>query len=439
MSYPAPAPPFIAARYKGGSQTPKAIVMHGTVSSDNPGTARNIARWWNGPTSPKSSCHYVVDPKETIQCVGDHTVAFHCGYNTGSIGVELCDEQAGPAARWADTDSTAIIKRAARLVAELCLAYDIEPVRPSIAALKAKGPHGIYGHDDSRRAFGRTTHTDPRDFPWEKFMQQIRQEIVRIKAGTPPKPPTAPADDTVRLRIGHLSGFHGLTPRQHSHDAETAFGCEFHILGGTEATPFSSGKYRDILRAAAAEHGYWINVGGMADTWMAFRRDVFVPGTWKAGYEKVLDRTKAHSEKGITWGRARHKDVGLISAGAAHLLTLRMAARRPRDQREYVDETSEWAELHGRGAALAFVTADGNTDDRTGNALPPREFTTSWDDVGRWPNTGHRRGGDFIARRDADTRVSKAAVARNYPVLHLFSDHNLISAAYDIKKIGTAA
>lgn len=182
VKYPPPSPPFIRARNQGGRQTPKAIVMHGTVSSDNAGTARRIAQWWAGPTSPMSSAHYVVDPKEVIQCVGDHSIAYHVGYNTGSIGVELCDEQKGPASRWNDANSRAILARAARLVAELCLAYNIEPVRPSIADLKRKGPHGIYGHNDSRLAFGRTTHTDPRDFDWQGFLRLVRAEIAKIKA-----------------------------------------------------------------------------------------------------------------------------------------------------------------------------------------------------------------------------------------------------------------
>jgi len=179
--YAPPSPPFIGARYKGGSQTPKAIVIHGTVSSDNAGTARNIANWWAGPTSPVTSCHYVVDPKEIIQSVGDHTVAYHCGSNSNCIGVELCDEQTGPASRWSDADSTAILKRVARLVAELCLAYNIEVKRPSVADLKRKGKHGIYGHNDSRLAFGNTSHTDPRDFPWAKFLDMVKDEVAKIK------------------------------------------------------------------------------------------------------------------------------------------------------------------------------------------------------------------------------------------------------------------
>lgn len=178
-----PSPTFIGARHHGGSQTPRAVVMHATVSPDDPGTARDIAEWWHGASSPVTSAHYVVDPRETIQCVGDHTIAYHCGYNTGSIAVEMCDEQTGPANRWADADSRAIIDRSALLVARLCLAYGIEIRRPSVAELKAKGPHGIYGHDDSRLAFGHTSHTDPRDFDWPGFIARVHAAADQITGG----------------------------------------------------------------------------------------------------------------------------------------------------------------------------------------------------------------------------------------------------------------
>lgn len=183
---------MITARHRGGKQTPRAVVMHGTVSSDNAGNARSIAKWWNGPTSPFTSAHYVVDPKETIQCVGDHTVAYHCGHNTGSIAIELCDEEVGPASRWSDKDSTAIIGNAAVLTARLCLAYGIEIRRPSVAELRAKGPHGIYGHNDSRLAFGSTTHSDPLDFPWAKFISLVKAAATAIKAPAKPKPVVKP-------------------------------------------------------------------------------------------------------------------------------------------------------------------------------------------------------------------------------------------------------
>lgn len=209
-----PTRPFIPARHRGGSQTPRGIVIHGTVSPDNAGTARTIANWWHGPTSPVTSAHYVVDPREDIQCVGDHTVAYHCGFNTGTIAIELCDEQVGPASRWTDADSVAILHRAARLAAELSLAYGIEVSRPSVAELKAKGPHGIYGHNDSRLAFGHTTHSDPLDFPWDKFLGMVRAEVAALRGGlaSPSAPAAAPAKPSKAKTFKVLHApLHGVT------------------------------------------------------------------------------------------------------------------------------------------------------------------------------------------------------------------------------------
>lgn len=189
MTVAPPNPEFIPAKHKGGPQPIRAIVLHGTVSHDDPGTARAIARYFQDPPRT-TSAHYVTDPIEDIQCVGDHTVAYHCGHNFGTIGHELCDEQTGPASRWDDADSQAIIARAARLDARLCLAYNIEPRRPTIAELKAKGPHGIYDHNDSRLAFGGTTHTDVRDFPWDTYFRLLRAEIAELTSAiTPADPP----------------------------------------------------------------------------------------------------------------------------------------------------------------------------------------------------------------------------------------------------------
>lgn len=191
MTTKPPAPPMIAARWKGGAQTPHAIVMHGTVSPCVNGGARATAQFFATETG-KTSAHYVVDPGETVQCVGDHTIAYHCGYNTGSIGIELCDPETGPASRWADTNHKAMLARAATLVAQLCLAYDINVSRPTVAALKAKGPHGIYGHNDSRLAFGSTTHSDPIGFPWPTFLAQVKAEVASL-SDAPKQTPVAAA------------------------------------------------------------------------------------------------------------------------------------------------------------------------------------------------------------------------------------------------------
>lgn len=172
--------PFISARWRGGAQTPRAVVIHGTVSPCAPGGARAVAKFFATHGQP-TSAHYTVDPGETIQSVADHVVAYHCGFNTGSIAFELCDPQTGPGSRWNDRNHQLMLDRAARDVAQTCLAYGIEMRRPSVDELQAKGPHGIYSHDDSRRAFGRTSHVDPGpDFPWAEFIAAVRRHAADI-------------------------------------------------------------------------------------------------------------------------------------------------------------------------------------------------------------------------------------------------------------------
>lgn len=183
---PPPSPPFIAARWHGGAQTPsKRIVIHGTVSACKPGGARSVANFF-AHEGNKTSAHYVVDPAEVIQCVGDHTVAYHAPPNQDTIGVEQCDMVAGPASRWDDKNHTAMLERTAKLVAQLGLAYGVPLVRVNAGQLKA-GKHGICGHVDVSNAWHQTTHTDPGDgFPWDRFMGLVAKAAADLLDDPPP-------------------------------------------------------------------------------------------------------------------------------------------------------------------------------------------------------------------------------------------------------------
>lgn len=176
-----PAPEYLGpARFVGGRQelNPlRRIVIHCTVSPCERGGARNVARYFRDSVTRPSSAHYIVDPGEVVQVVGDHTVAFHAPPNTDTIGVELCDMQGGPIARWEDANHRAMLQRAAELVAELCLAYDVPRRRLGHLRLRA-GQRGITGHVDVSRAWGQTNHSDPGDgFPWATFMNLVRAEV----------------------------------------------------------------------------------------------------------------------------------------------------------------------------------------------------------------------------------------------------------------------
>jgi len=180
--YAPPTPLLIAARWHGGPQTPHRIVMHSTVGPTVAGSARGVAHFFANETN-KTSAHYVVDEAEVIQCVPDHTVAYHCGYNQDSIGVEMCDYPSQlNALRWLDPAHRRLKRRTARLVAELCLAYNIPPWYVGVPALLAGKP-GVTTHNDMSKAFKLSTHWDPGAWPRRAFMRRVRREIAAIKNG----------------------------------------------------------------------------------------------------------------------------------------------------------------------------------------------------------------------------------------------------------------
>jgi N-acetylmuramoyl-L-alanine amidase CwlA len=179
--FTAPAPQFVAARHVGGSQTPRLIVLHSTVSPCKPGGADAIARFFRIGQAV-TSAHYVVDPTKVIQMVGDHTIAFHCGYNNDSIGIELCDMPSQDKTRWDDQPHRDMEARAADLVARLCLAYNI-PVRYVNAADLRAGKKGITTHAQMSEAFHKSTHWDPGAWRRVRFLTRVRVRVLALRAG----------------------------------------------------------------------------------------------------------------------------------------------------------------------------------------------------------------------------------------------------------------
>lgn len=211
-----PAPPMIAARWKGGSQVPGLIVIHSTVSATRAGAARATARYFATETT-KTSAHYCVDSQEVVQCVGDHTVAYHCGYNADSIGIEMCDmpnaaslahwlvpkaKRTGKKAsfhgrrinplRWIEPQHRSMLQLTARLTAQLCLSYGIpirylsdEQLRAWDRGGRTPALGGIVTHAQMSRVFKRSSHWDPGKWPSALFLKrtQLAARALR-KAGS---------------------------------------------------------------------------------------------------------------------------------------------------------------------------------------------------------------------------------------------------------------
>lgn len=192
----APAPPYVgpAAHTTIGDNKPvDRIVVHSTVSPCEPGGARRIGAYFRSPDAG-GSAHYVVDPAEAVQVVYDSVIAWHAPPNRNSLGVEMCDDP-GPVPddppgsarwkamrrswRWVLPNQRRMLRRTARLVAELCAAYDVPPVFRTPAQLRA-GKRGITTHAYVSATWRQTNHWDPGWWPRGRFMWLVRRHYKRI-------------------------------------------------------------------------------------------------------------------------------------------------------------------------------------------------------------------------------------------------------------------
>lgn len=210
--FPPPSPPYVgppAHSTPGHNKPIRRIVMHATVSPCVPGGARATAAYFKSPRAG-GSAHYIVDPAEVVQDAYDDVIAWHAPPNQGSIGIEMCDypssttadhwyadhapsmaAQPGhpptthngkrPLFRWLEKNHRLMLHRAAQLVAELCLAYDVPAVWLSVSDLLA-GHEGITSHANVSGAWHESTHWDPGLWPRRRFMRLVRKNIKRMRA-----------------------------------------------------------------------------------------------------------------------------------------------------------------------------------------------------------------------------------------------------------------
>ncbi|NUP06849.1 MAG: hypothetical protein HOW73_12425 [Polyangiaceae bacterium] len=167
---------FVQAKHFGTTRGAAidTIVLHSMEAVEKPETAERVAAWFAGPSAPKASAHYCVDSNSIVQCVRDSHVAFHApGVNQRSIGIEHAGYARQSAEDWGDAYSMTMLRRSARLVAELCRRYSIPIVLRDAAELQ-RGLGGITTHSAVSRAFRRSTHTDPGSgFPLEAYLAMV--------------------------------------------------------------------------------------------------------------------------------------------------------------------------------------------------------------------------------------------------------------------------
>lgn len=242
---------YVPAAKHGGSQSSVVrIVIHGTVSPCVEGGAGNVARYFQSK-SAGGSAHYIVDPGETVAAVRENVVAYHAPPNTSTIGVELCDPQAGPSSRWDDDNHQRMLQRAAVLVRQIAARWDVPLRRLSVADVRA-GKRGICGHVDVSHAFGQTDHSDPgAAFPWDEFMH-----LLNNAEGEPLAKPVNPTEEAVKdlplLKLGAGQGKESSLCWDVKTLAGLLYARDFPIPAGVDDTVFGV-PMQDALRAFQKE------------------------------------------------------------------------------------------------------------------------------------------------------------------------------------------
>lgn len=254
---------------------------------------------------------------------------------------------------------------------------------------------------------------------------------------TPPKPtpPIAkPAKDELMVRVAHVSMQFSDSVRQKKADAEAIFKelTENHIwwVTGTEALETST---RQALKASATKYGWWIYFGSGTDTWAAVNLKVARKGSINGFTGPVVvpgRKGKNPAKKTVRVGFV-NDDLGKFEIYPVHNLL----SDTPEAQKKHMQAIGKDAEKWAAGPALGFMGADGNVQDKDHDATFGNGFITCWDELKKYPSTGHGTI-DYICRWTDDKRVRLFnAVSRGDKSFPLHVDHFPVFAAYVVKKL----
>lgn len=260
--------------------------------------------------------------------------------------------------------------------------------------------------------------------------------------------PAKPHKRAARITIQHSSMEVFDTKAEQRADAVKVMGTGSDVICGTEAGP-DNRALRRALRRQAWKNGYYIHFGGKSDSWIAIKQDICVEGVKpKWGYDHIFDSAKAvgdpngpYGARGIAYGVFAHKTIGVVSVGTSHFLTKgRTRSQTPRGEFNHYDMNTKlakdigaWARRFGKSTALAFFTADANIPDNKDDVFRGEPLTTSWDELKKWPDTGHGTI-DIIASYDKDGRV-RCVSGTVLTYLELNSDHKTVVAIYEVSPL----
>lgn len=168
---------FVEGRneYTDRDGTKYGIAIHNT---SNTASAADEASYATRRTDGTSS-HFYCDGAEVIQSIDTKYRAGHAGSYEGNehaVAVEITGTNDKSRAWWI---ANVCWDKLGQVLAQVCRKYGIEPRRASVDEMKANPKvRAFYSHDDMRRAWGGTTHTDPGgNFPWDHLFAAVKASL----------------------------------------------------------------------------------------------------------------------------------------------------------------------------------------------------------------------------------------------------------------------
>lgn len=184
--------PAHPSNYDRATRSPSLIVLHATDGCESTHAdidgAHEIAKAL--PKGSKKSWHYIVDADSAVVCVPDEHIAWHAGHHANQIGigVEICGRANQSRDAWYDPTSHATLCNAARLVAGLCIRWNIPALMLDASALARGAGRGITTHAACSECWHESDHSDPGpNFPLLEFVHAVR---VAIGVSSVPSVPT---------------------------------------------------------------------------------------------------------------------------------------------------------------------------------------------------------------------------------------------------------
>lgn len=184
--------PFVPGRnaYADRDGRKYGIAIHNTSNdASDAGEASYAKRRTDGTSS-----HLYVDNDSVTQSLDTSKRAGHAGSTIGNenaIAVEITGGNGKSRAWWlANVDWAELGKVLAKIIRAHWPDGSFQVRRASVASMKANPKvKAFYGHDDMRRAWGGTTHTDPGpNFPWDKLFDSVADALGTYGALKPAKP-----------------------------------------------------------------------------------------------------------------------------------------------------------------------------------------------------------------------------------------------------------